>query len=376
MNAASSRKPRALLIGPLPRPGQAIGGAQVSFRELCERFRASGTFVIDVLDTTRDATYTRGWRRKANDAVALARVLAALLVRGRSADVVMFNASVNGLMSAGPWVQRACRWIARPLVVRAFGGALDLAQQKASPAQRKNLTGILNSSALVLLQTEQLCAHFAGSGTLRRLPTTRPSPSSPAPARSTCRRFLFLGQLRPEKGFDEALRALELCPPDCTLDLYGPELPTTDVARLRSQPRARWHGELRHDQVPQILAEHDALLFPSHYDGEGLPGAIVEAMQSGMPVIATSWRALPEIVHDRRNGLLVPVGDVDALASAMTLLHDDPLLFRELCSGALITGRELDSTRWHSQLESWLLDLCPHTAPLPAPNPHCSEVSP
>jgi len=376
VSSTSPRKPRALLIGPLPRAGQPIGGAQVSFRELCERFRASDTFELDVLDTTRDATYTRGWRRKVNNAVALARVLAALLVRGRRADVVMFNASVNGLMDAGPWIQRACRSIDRPLVVRAFGGALDLAKDNASQAQRTRLSNLLRSSALVLLQTEQLCAHFAGAGTLRRLPTTRPLPSAPPIARSTCRRFLFLGQLRPEKGFEDALNALEHCPADCTLDLYGPALPTTDAARLRSHPRAKWHGELAHDQVPRVLAEHDALLFPSHYEGEGLPGAIVEALQAGLPVIATSWRALPELVHDRRNGLLVPVGDVPALATAMTLLHDDTRLFRELCAGALLSGRELDSTRWHSQLESWLHDLCPNTAPLSAPNPHCSEVSP
>lgn len=376
MTPANPRKPRALLIGPLPRPGQPIGGAQVSFRELCDRFRASGTFEIDVLDTTRDATYTRGWRRKANDLVAAARVLSALLLRGRRADVVMFNASVNGLLSAGPWVRRICSRLGRPLVVRAFGGALDLAQANASPAQRKRLTRLLDSSAVVLLQTEQLCAHFAGAGTLRRLPTTRPCPPPTARASSRCRRFLFLGQLRPEKGFEDALRALELCPPDCTLDLYGPELPSTDVARLRSTPRATWHGELAHDQVQRVLSEHDALLFPSRYEGEGLPGAIVEALQSGMPVIATRWRALPELVNDRHNGLLVPVGDVDALAKAMTRLHDDAQLFRELCSGAHLSGREYDSTRWHCQLEGWLLDLCPHNAPLPASNPHCSEVSP
>lgn len=376
MSATSVRKPRALLIGPLPRAGQPIGGAQVSFAELCEQFRCSGTFELDVLDTTRDATYTRGWRRKANNAITLLGVLAALILRGRRADVVLFNASVNGLMDAGPWIQRACRWIDRPLVVRAFGGALDLAHGNASVPQRRKLTNLLHSCSLVLLQTERLCAHFAGAGNLRRLPTTRPLPASPPPARSACRRFLFLGQLRPEKGFEAALKALELCPADCTLDLYGPALPTTEVARLRAHPRAKWHGELEHEQVPRALAEHDALVFPSHYDGEGLPGAIVEALQAGLPVIATNWRALPELVHDRRNGLIVPVDDVAALAAAMTLLHDDTRLFRELGAGALHSGRELDSTRWHSQLEGWLHDLCSRTAPLSAPNSHCSEVSP
>ncbi|NUP95134.1 MAG: glycosyltransferase family 4 protein [Planctomycetaceae bacterium] len=376
MKPVRPSKPRALLIGPLPRAGQPIGGAQVSFRELCDGFRTSGTFEIDVLDTTRGATYSKGWRRTLGNALALARVLLSLLRRGARADVVVFNASVNGLMDAGPWVQRACRALGRPLVVRAFGGALDLAQAGTTPARRARLTELLASSALVLLQTEQLCAHFSGSGALRRLPTTRPLPSQVPSGRANCRRFLFLAQLRPEKGYEEALGALELCPADCTLDLYGPALPATDLSRLRAHPRAKWHGELEHRDVARVLAEHDALLFPSRYEGEGLPGAIVEAFQHGLPVIATRWRALPELVRDHHNGLLVPVGDVAALANAMARMAEDASLFRNLRAGALASGRELDSTRWQSQLEGWLLDLCARPDTLKSPTPHCSEVAP
>lgn len=373
---SATRRPRLLLIGPRARPGQPVGGAQVSFEELLREFHASGTFELDVIDTTRGSTYSRGPARALGNALALLRVLSALVRRGASADLVMLNASVHGLVGAGPWIQRACRWHGRPLVVRAFGGALDLALDAAPPARRRRLRDVLRSSALVLLQTEQLCRHFEGSGNLRRLPTTRRLADGPRSASQDCRRFLFLAQLRPEKGYEDALRAIELCPAGCTLDIYGPALPGTDLARLRSSARARYHGELAHDQVASVLASHDALVFPSHYPGEGLPGSVVEALQAGMPVIASRWRALPELVEHERNGLLVPARDPAALAAAMTRLAEDPALFLRLRAEALSRGRELDATAWQRRLESWLLALCQRDiASLPSAT-RCSEASP
>lgn len=376
MSSLERRSGRVLLIGPRPQPGAPIGGTQVSFSELCESFRASGEFELDVVDTTRPHTYARGWRRSLSNARAFAASLLAILRRGRRADVVMFNASSGGVIRAGPWIARACRWIGRPLVLRVFGGALDLEFDEASLGERNRLMKTLQAAALVLLQTEHLCARFAGLGKVRKLPTTRrlrPAARVRAPA---CRRFVFISQLRPEKGLADALRAIELCPTSCTLDIYGPSLPTTDLLALRSHPRAVYHGALPHEHVARVLRDYDALVFPSHYDGEGLPGVIVEALQCGLPVIATRWRALPELVHHEQNGLLTPPKSPQALAAAMTRLALDDALYAELCIGAAERGRELDASSWQQRLESWLLDVCGlPRRPVGSPA-HYKEVSP
>lgn len=355
---SSPPRPRLMLIGPRPRPGEPIGGTQVSFAELCENFAASGAFELDIVDTTRPNTYSRGWRRRLSDARSLLSTLWALQRRARHADLVMFNASAGGVMAAGPWIARLCKHFERPLVVRAFGGALDLAFDAASDSKRAALASVLGSARLVLLQTDHLCARFAGFGAVRKLPTTRRAPTR-TPARSRhCRRFVFISQLRPEKGFAEALRAIELCPRECTLDIYGPSLPQTDLLALRSHPRAVYHGALPHEHVSRVLAEHDALIFPSYHEGEGMPGVVVEALQCGLPVIAARWRAIAELVHDEQCGLLAPPKDAIALAAAMTRLSIDDALYAELCVGAAERGRELDAGLWQRRLESWLLDLC------------------
>lgn len=376
MSAAPRKAPRVLLIGPRPQPGEPIGGTQVSFSELCESFRASGVFEIDVVDTTRPHVYSRGWRRALSNARTLAGALLAILRRGRRADVVMFNASSGGVITGGPWIERACRWIARPLVLRVFGGALDLAADQAPPDQRQRLRDTLLAADLVLLQTEHLCARFAGVGHVRKLPTTRRSPPSTRARSGQCRRFVFISQLRPEKGLAEALSAIEQCPASCTLDIYGPSLPTTDLLALRSHPRAVYHGALPHEHVARVLGDHDALLFPSYYEGEGLPGVVVEALQCGVPVIATRWRALPELVHDQQCGLLVPPKSPSALAAAMTRLAHDDALYAELCIGAAERGRELEASSWQQRLEGWLLEVCGLPRRISGAPTHSRQVSP
>jgi glycosyltransferase involved in cell wall biosynthesis len=76
------------------------------------------------------------------------------------------------------------------------------------------------------------------------------------------------------------------------------------------------------DRVMEEYRRHDALIFPSTYEGFGL--VLIEAMSQGLPPIATPAGCAASIVHDKENGLLVPYRDADALAAAVTgFLADD-----------------------------------------------------
>ena len=67
---------------------------------------------------------------------------------------------------------------------------------------------------------------------------------------------------------------------------------------------------------------------------EGIPVALMEAMVSGIPVVATSISGIPELVKNGETGWLVPPEDVDVLADALSQIHKDPAEARKrACAG-------------------------------------------
>jgi glycosyltransferase involved in cell wall biosynthesis len=82
-------------------------------------------------------------------------------------------------------------------------------------------------------------------------------------------------------------------------------------------PSVRYEGVAPHEEIHKILGNYDVLVFPSHFIGEGHPGVIVEAMSCGLPIIATKWRSIPELVKDGENGMLIEPQNSEALRSAM-----------------------------------------------------------
>jgi glycosyltransferase involved in cell wall biosynthesis len=95
-----------------------------------------------------------------------------------------------------------------------------------------------------------------------------------------------------------------------------------DVARLGLDARVRWLGVLPREDVPALYRAVDVLLYPSLYEGFGLPP--LEAMATGTPVVAARAACLPETVGDA--ALLVDPRDPDALATAVESLLTDTAL--------------------------------------------------
>jgi glycosyltransferase involved in cell wall biosynthesis len=82
------------------------------------------------------------------------------------------------------------------------------------------------------------------------------------------------------------------------------------------------------DDVPTLLAEADLFVLPSR--SEAFPNSVVEAMASGLPVVASGVGGLLELVEPGRTGLLVAPDDPAALADAIDTLADDPARARAL----------------------------------------------
>jgi glycosyltransferase involved in cell wall biosynthesis len=98
--------------------------------------------------------------------------------------------------------------------------------------------------------------------------------------------------------------------------------------------KVRFHGRLTRDEIARLLLDADVLTAPSvpTSDGrrEGIPVVLMEAMGSGVPVIASNLSGIPELVNDQLTGLLVPPRDATSLADALESYIKDPELRRRL----------------------------------------------
>jgi glycosyltransferase involved in cell wall biosynthesis len=155
----------------------------------------------------------------------------------------------------------------------------------------------------------------------------------PSPAGDVLR-LLAVGRLVPKKGLDVLIEAARRLPMPFELRIvgHGPER-----ERLRAAIQAGGLGDrvwlagpVTHADLPACYAAAHVVVVPSVVDAsgdrDGLPNVVLEAMASGRPVVASDVAAIGTAVAHRRSGLLVPPGDPDALAAAITELATAPCL--------------------------------------------------
>jgi glycosyltransferase involved in cell wall biosynthesis len=145
-------------------------------------------------------------------------------------------------------------------------------------------------------------------------------------------RLLFVGNLSSRKGAD-------LLPPLMTL--LGPTFELTIVGGLRpgmrdvTAPNIKTVRDLSDGELVRAYQSCDVVVVPSRL--EGFSYVALEAAACGKPVVASRGSALPEVVRDGVTGLLCPVDDVAAFASAVRTLSAEPALARSMGQA----GREM-----------------------------------
>jgi len=158
-------------------------------------------------------------------------------------------------------------------------------------------------------------------------------------------RVLFVGRLAPQKGVRNLVAAAGLLEdPSAQVLLVGdgPERPALEreAERIGLGDRLHFLGFVAHDRLPAVLAHADLLVLPSLY--EELGTVLLEAMQAGLPIVASKTGGIPDVIEDGVNGLLVPPGNPEALAHAIDRLLADRDLAYRLSEGARERGKDYD----------------------------------
>jgi glycosyltransferase involved in cell wall biosynthesis len=160
---------------------------------------------------------------------------------------------------------------------------------------------------------------------------------------------LFIGELLERKGLVELLDAVDLLAErgvtDFELRIVGDDRPGLDplkdemVALVKSRGYgASLTGPLDRAEVLRHLSEADLYVFPTFTEGQ--PFTVIEALASGVPIVATEIQAITNMIEDPTHGRLVPVRDAVAVADAMQELLADPDERRRISDACRERARE------------------------------------
>lgn len=135
-------------------------------------------------------------------------------------------------------------------------------------------------------------------------------------------RLVFVGRLTTEKQIDVVLRAIKKLDPalDVTFDIIGNGDQRRNLEHLTKElgltDRVTFHGLVSDEQLRATLSRATLFVIASIAELQSI--ATMEAMASGLPIVAADAVALPHLVHDGENGYLFRPGDVDDLAAKLT----------------------------------------------------------
>jgi glycosyltransferase involved in cell wall biosynthesis len=181
----------------------------------------------------------------------------------------------------------------------------------------------------------------------------------PVATRARAEKLLYTGRLSIEKGLSvlfESLKLLREAGRDYELTLVGDGVDRERLEALARELAIDRHlvfaGYRNQDEVGEYLRGSDIFILPSF--AEGVPVSLMEAMASGVPVVATNVGGVAELVESERTGLLVPPADSAALAQAIARYQDDHELRQRVAS----QGRERVIQQFNVEIEGQkLLEL-------------------
>lgn len=251
----------------------------------------------------------------------------------RESETVAILPADKGFMVFAPILTLLNKIWKRRLVYIVIGGFLP-ALLKKKPAY----ISVVKSFDVLFVQTENLRNDLREFGiekieilsNLKRLNTRAVEDLSVNNENDVA--LCLLSRIIKEKGVEDAIEAVSLVNEKLggqhvSLDMYG-LLPKEYEGRLSELLEencefVRYCGIVDYDKTVETLAQYFALVFPTYYYGEGFPGNVIDAFNTGLPIVATDWLYNKDFIEDGYNGILVPVKNPQLLAEAIMKLYND-----------------------------------------------------
>ena len=348
-----------ILIGPMPPPHH---GTSVPFEIFVNFIKDRITAIV--IDTSQKYKKFGDTRfASIGNIYAFVRILLAFLYSIPRADRVLMFGSNQFLCTFGLVTIFLSKKIYKKKVsVKFFGGSLDMFLADRGRLHQRLIRKIFPLCDKVVLETKYLTeklqpflnCKLCQVPNYRRLNITQHNTITRLSTDGVIR-LVYAGDINEEKGifilieaFLKAYKQLKEKAVTLLLDFYG-ELYEIVSGRffesLKASNLLEYKGRVPHSLLMDKLPKYDIMVFPTLHKGEGHPGVVLEAMIAGVPIIATRFRSIPELITHMHNGYLVTPGDIDELSEAIVRLALDKDLRCLLAKNAKLVAQDFSVER-------------------------------
>ncbi len=331
---------KILMLGNLPgKNPRSVGGATKLFQDILEFLRQHSSFLIE------QKPLRSLWLPKFQLLDYFLWPFKAPFIF-RPFDVISIHATYDFTLTIAPLVIWWAKQMKKQVVYHTFGGMLHKKIAKLpGPARSFVLNGLRKADTL-FVETLEMLEWFRNQGfdNVEWMPNSRPAYPGVIRNIPYQRKFVFISRVTPNKGVDILVKAFSKLGTSYTLDIYGPlDRKYYSEQSFDDIPNIRYLGSLDSNNVRETLLQYNFLILPSFHTGEGYPGIIIESFSVGVPVIATNWRSIPELVTHEKNGLLVEPKSVESLVNAILSIDDNK--YNQLRDGAIKRFNDFDAQK-------------------------------
>jgi glycosyltransferase involved in cell wall biosynthesis len=191
-----------------------------------------------------------------------------------------------------------------------------------------------NGVSQYIALTEFSRSQFVAGGLPAEKITVKPnSVNDPGVGAHDGKFLLFVGRLTPEKGVRLLLQAASQNLLPLPLKMVGTGPLTQEVAPLAAAGKVEWLEQCSRADVLRLMKEATALVFPSQWF-EGMPMVLLEALATGLPVVASNLGSMPEMIQHQQTGLLFAPGNVREMMNQTARLVSDQDLLEKIQQNA------------------------------------------
>lgn len=289
---------------------------------------------------------THNWRK------APFKLVTRIISLMKNSEQIIMLPAKKGLQIFVPLFSNLNRVYKRKLHYSVIGGWLpDYLQEKKSLIKPlKNFESIFVETQIMKDRLELM-----GFKNIKLLPNfknlkilDKPILLSTQPPYKLC----LFSRVMKEKGIEDAISAVKKAneinkEKSYHLDVYGPiEMGYKEVFNELQKQHGdflTYKGVVSYDESVFTIKDYYLLLFPTLFKTEGIPGTVIDAFASGVPVVASDWNSAKEIITQDKTGFIYPFNDVDEFTNILVNLYNNPELVISMKSNCIAEAHKYSS---------------------------------